>query len=148
MTDIQLSKYLTILADLCSHLEQQSTSLGQTCEWVQLVDGQLSAGCCLESELLERLLVQNMSVHVKHDLEALEALLRRNDVAKCKENLVYCLAAASTQANCSFTLNYFNFGYLLIVCSFKSLLVEFFGIPLALVVQLDCVTIQLDQAFF
>ena len=85
MTDIQLSKYLTILADLCSHLEQQCTSLGQTVECVQFEDGQLPAGRCLESELFERLLVQNMFVPVNDDLEALEALLRRNDVAKNKE---------------------------------------------------------------
>ena len=86
--------------------------------------------------------MQNMFVRVTDDFEALEALLRRNDVTKHKEQLVSGLGAAGPQAiaSSSFAFDDLNACDLLVVCIFESLLVEFGGIPLALV-QLDCVAV-------
>ena len=81
-----------------------------------------------------------MLVLVTDDLEALEALLRRNDVAKHKEQLVSGLGAAGLQAIAIFVFDELDFCDLLVVSSFEGLLVEFGGIPLALV-QLDCVAV-------
>ena len=123
-TDSQLSKHLTVFAYLCRHLQPQSSSLRQH-EWDQIENGQLLAGCCLESELLEGLLKQNIIVSVTYDLEALEALFRRNEVCYFIEQLVDCLGAAGKQANFGFVFDDFNMGNPFVVCGFARLVPEF-----------------------
>ena len=145
-TDTQLSKHLTVFADLCGRLQPQSSSLCQY-EWLQVVDDQLPAGCCFEGELLERLLKQNMYVVVVDDLETDETIFRRDEVSNLIEHLVDCLAAARPQAiaSSSFVFNNFYVTDLFVVRGFASLSPESLCIPLSLA-QLDCNAINLYEA--
>ena len=128
-TDSQLSKHLTVLADLGSQLQPQSASLGQY-EFVQGEDSQLSAGCGLESELLERLLKQNMIVLVADDPETDETIFRRDEVSNLIEQLVDCLTAASIKAKSSFIYIDFYLRDVLVVRGLEAFVKELVGVPL------------------
>ena len=110
---------------------------------MQVVDCELLAVDGLERELLQRLLLENLLVHVGIDLEALEALVW-DDVRNLVEYLIHSLTAACIKATSFFVFADFNVGDVLVVGGLERFVPELVCVPLV-PPQLNLVIVQLDH---